>query len=48
MRPTYSWERFDVTIEVLANGDLRIVERQRLHFSGRLFAYPINAMRGCA
>jgi hypothetical protein len=37
--PVYHWERFDVSLTVLINGDLRVVERHHLHFAGRPFTF---------
>lgn len=35
----YLWERFDVDVTVLENGDLRVVERQQINFSGAPFTF---------
>ncbi|MFW5941306.1 MAG: DUF2207 family protein [Chloroflexota bacterium] len=35
----YFWERFDVDVQVLENGDLLVTERQTLHFSGEPFTF---------
>lgn len=34
---TFYWERFDVEMTLLENGDMRIIENQVLHFSGAPF-----------
>ena len=36
---TYYWESFNVDIQVLENGDLRLTERQTLVFSGAPFSF---------
>lgn len=36
---TYYWESFNVDIQVLADGDLRVAERQTLVFSGAPFSF---------
>lgn len=36
---SFYWERFDVDITLLENGDMRIVETQILNFSGAPFTY---------
>jgi hypothetical protein len=43
----YIWERFDVDVTVLENGDLQVVEQQQLNFSGAPFTFgfrniPVN------
>jgi hypothetical protein len=35
---SFYWERFDVDVEVLPNGDLIVTENQTLHFSGGTFS----------
>ena len=36
---TLYWERFDVTLAIQPNGDLRVVERQRIRFTSGTFTY---------
>lgn len=36
---TYFWQQFDVDVQVLENGDLRVTERQTLNFSGAPFTF---------
>lgn len=36
---TYYWESFNVDVQVLADGDLRVTERQTLVFSGAPFSF---------
>ncbi len=36
---SFFWERFDVDITLLENGDMRVVENQTLSFSGAPFTY---------
>ncbi|MCP4425150.1 MAG: DUF2207 domain-containing protein, partial [Chloroflexi bacterium] len=36
---SFYWERFDVDITLLENGDMRVVETQVLNFSGAPFTY---------
>ena len=36
---SFYWERFDVDITLLENGDMQIVETQVLNFSGEPFSF---------
>jgi hypothetical protein len=36
---SFSWERYDVDITLLENGDMRVVETQTLNFSGEPFTF---------
>lgn len=40
----YFWERFDVDIQVLENGDLIVTENQTLNFSGAPFTFGYRAI----
>ncbi len=41
---SFYWERFDVDITLLENGDMRIVETQTLNFSGAPFTYGYGSI----
>lgn len=41
---TFYWERFDVDITLLENGNLRVVETQTLHFSGGTFSFGFGTI----
>ncbi len=41
---SYHWERFDVDIEVLENGDLLVTEHQALNFSGDPFTFGFRSI----
>ncbi|HLE05330.1 MAG TPA: DUF2207 domain-containing protein, partial [Anaerolineales bacterium] len=48
---TLYWERFDVTLAIQPNGDLRVVERQRIRFTAGSFTYgfaliPLDKTQG--
>ncbi len=40
----FYWERFDVDITLLENGDMRVVETQTLNFSGAPFTYGYGSI----
>jgi uncharacterized membrane protein YgcG len=41
---SYYWERFDVDVEVLENGDLLVTEHQALTFSGEPFTFGFRSV----
>ncbi|HLF36941.1 MAG TPA: DUF2207 domain-containing protein [Anaerolineales bacterium] len=48
---TLYWERFDVTLAIQPNGDLKVVERQRIRFTAGSFTYgfaliPLDKTQG--
>ncbi len=48
---TLYWERFDVTLAIQPNGDLRVVERQRIRFTAGTFTFgyaviPLDKTQG--